>query len=339
MIKLSIVIPVYNVEQFLKRCVESVLRQNLDASEYEVLLINDGSTDKSGAIAEGFAEKFSQIRYFSQKNEGLGAARNMGIKNASGTYLLFLDSDDWLEGQVLKNLLSKAISEDMDLLIYDSQRIFVSGERKKIEVSYQPEKIYSGEELITETRVDILPCANFYKKEILERNSIQFEEGVFYEDPDFYLKFILNSKRIQYVPTMVYDYFFNENSITINSEKKHTDKKIQDYAFAALRIKELKKNQSEKVQQKFDFLIEKYQLILMQMMYRNDVEFSVVSKILNAYKKAGLYPFKIRQQWKDRDMDAQLFYLNRFLDKPYFFKKRFNGAVLLMKINKRIKLF
>ena len=153
------------------------------------------------------------------------------------------------------------------------------------------------------------------------------------------LKSILNSQRIFYVPTMVYDYFYNEQSITINAAQSHIDKKINDYGRAALRIEDLKENQNPEIQMKLNFIIEKYQLILMKMIYQNNVEFSMVDDLLKGFKKVEKYPFKIKQQWKNKEMNAQLFYFNTLMRKPYFFKKRFNGALFLMRLNKRIPLF
>ena len=339
MIKLSVVIPVYNVEQFLVRCVESVLNQDLEDEEFEVLLINDGSTDKSDEIGKQLAAQYSQIHYFEQENKGLGAARNLGIRNSNGKYILFLDSDDWIETKVLKNLLTKAEQDNLDMLIYNSRRVFENGENKNIEVTYLPNHLYTGENLILETRVDVLPCANFYRKSILIENIISFEEGVFYEDPDFYFKFILNSERIMYVPEMVYNYYFNENSITLKTEKNHINKKIKDYGLAGLRIFDLKKNQTQPIEKKLDFLFEKYQLWLMRMIYRENPDFSVVENIIKQYQKKGAFPFEIQQQFLNHEDKTQLFYFNRFMLKPFFFKTRFRNALLLMKINKRLKIF
>lgn len=337
--KLSIIIPVYNVAQFLEKCVQSALQQDLQQDEFEVLLIDDGSTDNSSEIGKQLAEKFQNVQYFFQENQGLGAARNTGMKHASGKYFLFLDSDDWLENNALKNLVNRAETENLDVLIYDSQRVFKSGECKKIELDYQPEKIYSGEQLITETRIEILPCGNVYKREIAEQFAIRFVEGVFYEDPDFYLKFLLSSRRIQYVPQLVYHYFYNEKSITLNTEKKHSTKKIFDYGRAALRILDLKKNQTEEVQNKLDFLVEKYQLWLMRMIYRNQVEYNTVKDILNQLKERRKFPLNISQQIINNEDRAQIFYFNRFILNKKLFQLRMDGALLLMKINKRINIF
>lgn len=337
--RLSIIIPIFNVETFLKRCLESVLSQDMEQSELEVLLIDDGSTDQSGEIAKNYAERFSYFQYIKQENKGLGGARNTGIENANGRYLLFLDSDDWLENSVLEKITKKAENNLLDLLIFNTQRVFSSGEEKKIDLSYIPEHLYTGEQLILETRVDILPCANLYRKETLDKNKIRFVEGVFYEDPDFYLKFILASQKIIYFPIQVYHYYFNENSITINTGKNHSDKKVYDYAQAGLRIMKLKDGQTKEVQNKLDFLIEKYQLWLMRMMYRSPITYKTSKKIVLSYKERGLFPIKIQQQFVNEEDRIQLFYFNHFMQWRFFFRWRFNFVLLLMKIEKRIKLF
>lgn len=94
--RLSIIVPVYNVEPYLEKCLDSLLDQNIDKSQYEILVLNDGSTDKSLEIVHKYADKYSNIQEFSHPNKGLSGTRNVGLKNATGDYVWFVDSDDWI---------------------------------------------------------------------------------------------------------------------------------------------------------------------------------------------------------------------------------------------------
>lgn len=125
MIKLSIVIPVYNVENYLAKCLDSVIVPGLDG--YEVIVVNDGSTDGSGAIAVDYAERYpALIRLIEQKNGGLGAARNTGLEAAQGEFLFFLDSDDWLREGAVAEMLVK-LEEDFDICIFGMLSVTESG--------------------------------------------------------------------------------------------------------------------------------------------------------------------------------------------------------------------
>ena len=112
---ISIIVPVYNVEEYLKQCLDSILEQTF--SDYEVILVNDGSTDNSGLICQEYAEKDSRIRYFEKENGGLSDARNYGIEQAQGEYLTFVDSDDFLDKMHLNVLYTALVSNNVDISI------------------------------------------------------------------------------------------------------------------------------------------------------------------------------------------------------------------------------
>lgn len=116
MLLLSIVVPVYNVSSYLSRCLDSLLNQSIDSAAYEIIVVNDGSTDSSLNIAQRYAGNHPQIVIVSQKNGGLSAARNSGVKVARGKYIQFVDSDDYLEPDVLNVLLEKMEREDLDVM-------------------------------------------------------------------------------------------------------------------------------------------------------------------------------------------------------------------------------
>lgn len=115
-IKLSLVIPMYNVELYIEKCLNSCINQDLSSNEYEIIIVNDGSKDTSLSRAEAIARKHNNIKIISQENGGLSSARNTGLKNAKGEYIWFIDSDDWIEPNVLKNLYQIASHNNLDIL-------------------------------------------------------------------------------------------------------------------------------------------------------------------------------------------------------------------------------
>lgn len=121
--KVSVIVPIYNVEEYLPACLNSLVHQGMQPEEYEIICIDDGSTDRSGDIAAAFAGQFDQIKLVRQKNSGLSAARNVGISVSCGEYLCFVDSDDYLKSNSLRRLYEAAIHYDLDKLMYDYVRI------------------------------------------------------------------------------------------------------------------------------------------------------------------------------------------------------------------------
>lgn len=336
--KLSIIIPVYNVEPYLERCVESVLNQNLSEDDYEILLINDGSTDNSGIIAQKLSQKKTNIKYTQQENKGLGGARNTGIKNAQGDYILLLDSDDWLDHNVLNHLLEVAFYKDLDLLIFKMKRFYNTEKVVETEINYQCKEVITGRDFILQNRLEIQPCTALYRRELLIQNNINFIENFFYEDVDFYLKVLLHSQRVYYLPKAIYNYFYNEKSITINTETKHNEKKIAHYGNALLRIAKVKDQQPLDVQKRIEFIMEKYMRWWMMMIYRNEINYNAVSDVFKNLESYGIYPFQLRQNILDKNEKAQLWYFNNLINNPVGFKHRYKGAILCMKINNKLNL-
>ena len=125
---ISLIIPVYNVENYVEKCLESACNQTY--GNYEIILINDGSTDDSGKICQKWAAEFPNIRYYEQENQGLGETRNRGIQYALGAYVAFMDSDDWIEEDYLESLYSKRAETEADVAI--ATKFFQYDEKEKI---------------------------------------------------------------------------------------------------------------------------------------------------------------------------------------------------------------
>ena len=121
-IKVSIVVPVYNVEKYLEQCVDSLLAQTIDSKE--IILVDDGSTDSSGKLCDAYAEKNACVRVIHKQNGGLGSARNAGAEHVTGEYLYFIDSDDWLETDALETLYAAAKRDDLDIVLFGARAVF-----------------------------------------------------------------------------------------------------------------------------------------------------------------------------------------------------------------------
>lgn len=204
--KLSIIIPCYNVEKFVRNCTESIVMQQ--GFDFEVILVNDGSTDKTLEILENLAQTDERIKVINQENQGLSGARNTGIENAKGDYIMFVDADDWLEPNAFE-LISKNFNNE-DLFCFSYNRVFdhkITPRDLKIEGSFDANFIQRrmvgliGKELSDPSQADSLVTVwgKIYKSDFIKKNNIQFVETKIYGNEDAlfniqYLEFASNSK-------------------------------------------------------------------------------------------------------------------------------------------------
>lgn len=236
--KLSVIIPVYNVAPYVRKCVESVLAQDLDPKDYEVILVDDGSTDGSGEICDSLAERQKggraegqkgNIKVLHQKNQGLSAARNAGIAVAKGKYIQFVDSDDYLEPNVLGGLVEQMEREQLDVLRFDYQnvRLISDGQYEIFQPYKHPHQVdtqsnVTDGETYLNTRMGYACYAVQFmiRRELLD--GCLFTPGIYFEDTDWTPRMLLRARRVNATTTIVYNYLMREGSITkaIATEKQ-----------------------------------------------------------------------------------------------------------------------
>lgn len=250
--KLSIIVPIYNVAPYLRKCVDSLLAQNI--IDYEIILVDDGSTDDSGAIADEIVreaigngqwvidnETNSQspianrptLRVIHQENAGLSAARNTGIAAATGDYIMFVDSDDYLQPNVLGALMEQVERDNLDVLRFRYQNVRESGE------AFAPYKDMTNYNDYSSTPPDGLTFLNermgtqCYAVQFLVRREIvlqeQFTLGIYFEDTDWTPRMLLRTKRVASTDLVVYNYLWREGSITLSQKDiNKMRKQLQD---------------------------------------------------------------------------------------------------------------
>ena len=217
--KYSIIVPVYNVEQFLETCIESILHQNF--IDFEIIAVNDGSTDGSKEILEDYLKKTERLKVIHQRNKGLGGARNTGIQTATGDYLLLLDSDDYLEMNALETLATYLDKYNLDILAFDCNKVDIEGNIiETISVIDYKEKytpLTQKQFLFFEPTA----CTKVYKRTLFTQNKIRFPERLWYEDLATVFRLVPYAKRIGYLKESCYNYVQQPNSIThsVNTER------------------------------------------------------------------------------------------------------------------------
>lgn len=212
MLRLSIIIPVYNVENFLRRCVESVENQDIPQTDYEVILVNDGSTDRSGEICSALAGEYANIKLISKENGGLSSARNAGLDVAKGEYVMFVDSDDYIYPDVLKYLLDCCKTNDLDVCHFYLNVADGNDRTTRAESPFGYDKVLSGEEVFNCYMIGSA-CANVVRSSILREHDLKFYIGIIHEDVDFTTRLLCYIKRLMVVDKDVYHYTLNPNSL------------------------------------------------------------------------------------------------------------------------------
>lgn len=209
---LSIIVPVYNVEEYLEECLNSLVIQKID--KYEIICINDGSKDDSGKILKMFEMKYPNlIKIYDKENGGLADTRNFGLKKASGKYVGFVDSDDWISDFMFKELIDRVIKEDADIGICDYTEV------------YSEKEIYISDSSEYKLLYESLVCNKIFKKKLFDDNKIIFPVGLWYEDNAVTYKLLFLANKIFKLNESGYYYRRTREGSIMNSQKS---KKIYD---------------------------------------------------------------------------------------------------------------
>lgn len=214
-VKLSIIVPIYNVEKYLSDCLESILKQNFDGME--IICVNDGSTDKSESILEEYKKKYSIVKSFNKENGGQSSARNLGLKKSKGKYVVFLDGDDiWINKNVASYIVTSMEKENLDMLVFGIEPFFENENlKKRFSTSkgyYHVQKSYGffehGYEMLKALREghDYLSsvCVRATRRDVLIGSRLKFYEGIVHEDDLFTFLLLMNVGKCRHVDKIFY---------------------------------------------------------------------------------------------------------------------------------------
>lgn len=216
-IAISIIVPVYNSEKYIDRCLESLVNQTLN--NIEIIIVNDNSNDNSLVKINTYIDKYDNITLINKKtNEGVSKARNDALKVAKGKYILFVDSDDTIDYSTCNILYNTATQDDIDIIMFNFKYVYLNNKQIASKMNLVDDKVYSSidmvkEILTTRNNVQGYICNKFYKKDILISNRIRFREDIkLYEDYLFNIEAFLVSKSIKYLDLDLYYYLQHSNS-------------------------------------------------------------------------------------------------------------------------------
>lgn len=266
--KLSIVIPLYNKEKYIERCLKSLLAQDLSQDQYEIIIVDDGSTDVRGTIALNYSEIHANVHFFTQQNKGVGATRNRGLDIATGAYVYFMDADDYLAQNIFKRLLGLCIEKGLEILVFDTKKtnnnepLFTVSETTNITTL----QVIEGMAYLSKYGFLNEAWRYFVKKEFLTESGIRFIESTLYEDVIFTATLFLKTKKMAKVTMDIHRYVVVENSIVTSKDSSHNLKFIKGMVFA---------------------------LIIRTLKYR-PIEYKQLKKILTKLKSFGVYPIDLK---------------------------------------------
>ena len=244
--KLSIIVPVYGVEKYIDKCLNSLVKQSL--KEIEIIVVNDGTKDNSQKIIDKYVKKYpDKIKSYIKENGGQGSARNYGLKKTTGEYIGYVDSDDFVEKDMYKKLYNKAKENNYDIVVCGNYNVSEDYQNKNIDAfinNYNTdlENIFFGKMAVWN---------KIYKRDILIKNKLEFKEKVWYEDLAFTLKAIMNSNIFAFIDEPLYDYLIREGSTMNNSNVKRNLEILE--AFDDI-LSYIKHNKKEEYFDKVEFL-------------------------------------------------------------------------------------
>lgn len=325
--KVSIIVPVYNTEKYLKKCLDSLVNQTLN--DIEIILIDDYSNDKSRQIIQYYKNKYKDkiVSIFLEENKGVGFVRNKGIKISTGEYILFVDSDDYINKDMCEVLYKKAKEKDYDIVCFDFYNV-INGKEKLQKLSYTSD--ING--FIDQIKRSILMNSRgyfwtrMYKREMIITNKIEFPIGIFFEDSPFNSMTLLYSNTVAKIDEGLYFYLNRNNSISNCRNKERLYDRIEAIEFMIQTVKDreiYEKNKDIIDKKYFKMLVGNIHLCLDMFDKPNSKKLKYISKCLNNNFK--MYNKNI--QYKSLDKMSKLYiYINEISPK------------LLIKIDKIYKV-
>ena len=280
--KISIIIPCFNVETYLKSCVDSVLNQKINF-EIEILIIDDESTDGSFSIAQRLVAENSNIKVIAQKNIGLGGARNTGLKNAQGDSILFLDADDRLAENALSKLLQIAKKYELDILEFAAEGIDTKGNTvyRKSNKTCQPQ---DGISYYNKVRYMNSACNKLYQRDFLNSHNLLFREKIYIEDFEFNTRVFSKADKVLATDMMGAYFLQSSESITRNKDSEKIKKMQQDIIKVIKITAEEYKNNQEIGKEIDAFFSERLAFLtstLFYQLFKRNADYATVKELKN----------------------------------------------------------
>ena len=308
MIKVSIIVPVYNVEKYIHKCLDSLVNQTL--KELEFIFVNDGSPDNSPKIIKEYQKKDKRIKLLNKENGGQASARNLGLEHAKGEYIAFLDSDDYVKENMYEILYNRAKKDNLDIVICNNYLVYKDSTVENVPgITNKKEKIISPREYTT---LSPSPWNKIIRHEYLNQEKFKFPEGIIYEDLASIPLLGLSNPKIVYLNTCLHYYVQSDSSTMRNKEYKS---KYEDIFTA---IEYLYTNMIDKGYNKeLEYMLTYHLLYLGSLNFYQYKKYNQIDRIAIAMKK--YFPKWYQNEIvKSKFTKKQIFYMQLFYHKKYF---------------------
>ena len=312
--KVSVIVPVYNVEKYLEKCLDSLVNQTL--KDIEIIVVNDGTKDNSQEIIDKYVKKYpKKVKGFIKENGGLSSARNYGLKYAKGEYIAFIDSDDYVELDMLEKMYNKAINNNYNIVVCDTIEVDENNGNK---VYKKSNFNYSNNDIKNYIISPPMACTRLYKRYIFDE--INFEEGIFYEDLNLIPSLVLKTDNIGFIDEGLYYYLQRSGSIM---KQKQFNEKLLDI------FKVLQKNYH-----------------LLNNKYPKEVEYLYITHLLRTtsmrfldYKDSNKYLERINNEIKDKfpDWRKNKYYKKSSIKLKIICNLAYNKQYFLLKLLTKLK--
>ncbi len=324
--RLSIIIPVYNAENYLVKCLESILEQDIEKNSFEVIIVDDGSLDDSHKIAKSYADIHQNIRLVNKQNGGVGSARNRGLDEAKGNYIYFIDPDDYLLPNVLNTLVNNAEANTLDIITFGSKPIVQSKENQVYSmVTEAPmSEVYKGEDYIANYKYKNEVWWYIIRSGFLNDVKVKFIEGRWMEDAIFTATIFLSAKRMAHMPVDGHRYVKVEGSAMTSKESNHYNKVIDDNRNAAFVIGELigkleVENKNSECINRLKVRQQSFVFFMMVRMLKSSMGFQQIKAIMESVSGTRAYPLDVFLSNKDYQGIAYSILVPLFNNKRVFY--------------------
>lgn len=293
-ILLTYILPVYNTERYVLRALQSIVDQQLEPAQYEVLVVDDGSTDSSRSLVESFSQDHPQVKLLSQPNAGVSAARNLAMDKARGRYLVFVDSDDYLNGDVMPALLRRVMDNDLDVLSFnycckDTQGNDLPHTRDD---NYATTGVITGPEFLSAHSMTPYVWRFLLRRDYLVRNHWCFNPSLIVcEDGSLIAKFLLNAPRMAHDDSVAYCYVKRDDSAMHNPDPDHLRRRIFSQVDAAASIDATARDYEKATGLKAPASVDGLRNVYLYFSMTKALVCGMVSEVVERIRQAGLYPF------------------------------------------------
>ena len=300
--ELTIIIPVYNVEKHLSRCLDSIFVGNNIDGDFEVIAVDDGSTDNSYGILQEYTFRYKQLKIYHQENQGQASARNKGIALANGKYLMFVDADDWLNSNTIDKLIKQAETSKTDIIISSMKSYSPDGTFSIGNDFAKHDILVDGCTAIMNGIIFGSVCARLFRRDFICKNKLSFQTGIKHEDVFFSLLCTIRAKRIISVDLCTYVYCWNEGSTDRSFDCENFKKAIFSDLYIANEIIEISKREKlneclrNNLHRRGNSIIVGNMIRLARSSYKRK---DIIETYIKRSKEYGCYPIKGRTlSWK-----------------------------------------